>query len=125
MPSARPLRFTRLLAVLLALVANLIATGVPVLHALAHEVAEEHHPSPELPAVPQVDHAHDQVHADALHDERVLTKRQAIDLAFLSPAEAEEPASFTSPARITHRPALRLASRAPPNTDLARAPPLA
>ena len=122
---ARPLRLARLLAVLLALVANLIAAGVPVLHALAHEVAEEHHPSSDLPAVPQVDHGHDKLHADALHEERVLNKRQAIDPAFLSPAEAEEPASFISPERITHRPALRLASRAPPSTDLARAPPLA
>ena len=125
MPSAHPPPLARALAVLLALVANLIAVGVPVLHALAHEMAEAHHPSPELPAGPQVDHGHDEVHADALHDERVLTKRQAIDLAFILPAEAEAPTALTSAARIKHRPPSRLASRAPPGSDLARAPPLA
>lgn len=118
-----PLRPARTLALLLALVANLVATGVPVLHALAHEAEEAHHPSPEHPALPQVDHGHDEIHAEALHDAGVLVKRQVLDLACILPGEVETPGSFSSTARLQHRPALPLTSRAPPTTDSARAPP--
>ena len=125
MTPRRPQRSARSLAVLLALVANLIAAGVPVLHALAHEAAEGHHPESELSGLSHAEHGHDEVHAEALHDERLVTNRHALDLAVVLPVDVEVPASFTSPARVTHRPALPLASRAPPATDLARAPPLA
>lgn len=123
MDLSRRLRSARSLAVLLALVANLVATGIPVLHALAHELAERGHSDAHHVDLAEIDHGHDTVHADALHDAQLLTKRQVVDLAFILPAAGEAVASFSSPARIQHRPPLRLASRAPPRGDLARAPP--
>ena len=125
MKPASPARLLRSVAVFLALVANLVAAGVPVLHAMAHEFAEEHHPAPEAETLAHIEPGDHADHAASLHDERVLIKRQPIDLAFTLPAATAEPSVFTAPAAVSHRPALRVSSRAPPTADLARAPPLA
>jgi hypothetical protein len=118
-------RLPRTLAVVLALAANLVAAGVPVLHAVAHEVAEGHRPDPEAAALAQIDHGHDEVHPASLHEERAPIKRPTLDFSFVLPDEAQKPVAFAAPATTRHRPVLRVISRAPPRTDPARAPPLA
>ena len=116
-------RACRPIALAMALVANLFAAGVPVLHAFAHELAEPHHAAESRGA--EVDHGHDEIHPASLHDEQLVVKRLSIDLSFLVPAGVKGIVAFTAPATLQHRPALRLVSRAPPGSDLARAPPSA
>ena len=116
-------RVLRTFAVLMALVANLVAAGVPLLHAMAHEVAEEHHPAEGTGAA--VEHGHDEVHPESLHDAQLLVKRHSIDLSFIVPLAVREMIAFSAPATVQHRPALRLVPRAPPTPGLARAPPSA
>jgi hypothetical protein len=124
MNTASPARLCRLAAVFLALVANLVAAGVPVLHAMAHEFAEEHHRIPEAGTLAHVEPGDDAQHAASLHDERLVLKRQPVDLVFSVPAASAELDVATAPGVVEHRPVLRLSSRAPPTADLARAPPL-
>ena len=112
-------------ALAMALVASLFAAGVPVLHAMAHELAEVHHPAEALTTGSELEHGHDEVHPASLHDEQLLIKRHSLDLSFTVPAPAKELTTFVAPATIQHRPAVRLASRAPPSSDLPRGPPLA
>lgn len=113
------------MAATLALAATLFAAGVPVLHAMAHNLAEEDHPAEAMATGPEVEHPHDEVHPASLHEELRLIKRHLVDFSFTVPAAAKELTAFVAPANIQHRPAVRLASRAPPTSDLPRGPPLA
>ena len=122
----------RLLVACLALVANLIAAGVPVLHAFAHDAhfaSADHHSAAvddqgaELHER-EADHDHDQAHAASLHDECVALKRVVVDLGFLAPVRFVLPGEPDMDRVVPKRPVQRLASRAPPPGDPARAPPL-
>lgn len=120
----------RLLAACFALVANLVAAGVPVLHAFAHHGAgEEHHHDAahghgaELHAG-DAGHGHDRAHAASLHDECVAVKRVAVNLAVLTVCRTALLVSPTAERDVPARPVQRLSSRAPPPGDPARAPPL-
>ena len=139
----------RLLAVCLALVANLVAAGVPVLHSLAHEAhsagwghdvaathhqegehhaGREHHPpaTHEFAAerhAAESDHHHEQAHAPSLHDECVALKRLAVDFAFLAPVRFVLSGEPEHDGSVPRRLVQRLSSRAPPPGDPARAPP--
>jgi hypothetical protein len=130
-PSGRWHRCGRTLFVLLALVANLIATGVPLLHALAHEhghrEAHAHgheHPGQDHHAPSCQGEEHDEIHPASLHDECLVVPRAGLDLtATLIPGSAFEPVTLA----VTVAPFLAasaLHSRAPPRTTPARAPPL-
>lgn len=125
MKQAPVLRLGRVLAVSLALLANTFAAGVPLVHAVAHERAREHHPASLVDGVGPAEHEHHEVHPQALHDEIVPVQRQPLDLAFVVPDVATGLVVFTAPSTVQHHPPLRLASRGPPSTDHARAPPLA
>ena len=135
----------RLLAVCLALVANLVAAGVPVLHSLAHEAhfgdwdhhasaphhldgehsaGREHHPpATHEQHATESDHDHEQAHAPSLHDECVALKRLAVDFAFLTPVRFVLSAEPEPDRSVPRRPIQRLSTRAPPPGDPARAPP--
>ena len=117
-------RTRRAFAATVALAANLLAAGVPVVHAMAHEIAEASHPAEAVGSRATLSHEHDEVHPASLHDEQLI-KRHSVDLAFVVPAATTEITAFVAPATIQHRPARRLASRAPPTSDLPRGPPLA
>lgn len=117
----------RILLALLALVANLIAAGVPVLHAAAHAAHEgdPHHEDAPFgqPALDHTDHDHDAIHPAALHDEGSPKGRSSV--VFVFPAAADLP---QLPVTVAERrdipiPVPRLSSRAPPPGDPARAPP--
>jgi hypothetical protein len=123
MKTASLVRLNRRLAVYLALAANLFAAGIPVLHPLAHALAEKHHPVAEAGTLAHVDQGDVDDHAAALHDERVLIKRQAIDLAFTVPVATTDLLVASAPAALQHHAVLRLSSRAPPSADLPRGPP--
>jgi hypothetical protein len=131
-PSVGWQRFGRALFAVLALVANLFATGIPLLHALAHEHGHreahahgcerahggEHH----APTCHREEH--DEIHPASLHDEYLVVPRAGLDLAptllsesFLEPALVR---ADTAPIPATST----LRSRAPPHTSHARAPPL-
>lgn len=127
--SARRFLPLRSLTVCLALVANLFAVGVPLLHSAAHALADhhaheiaaaaEHEASHEHPS----DDEHDEVHPSSLHDEGVLLRRIAPDVSVLPPATLaviDAAAEHRAPAS---RPVASLRSRAPPPGDPARAPP--
>lgn len=118
-----PVRLGRVLIASLALVANLIAAGVPVLHAWAHEVA--HHHEAASTEASEVDHPHDQVHPPALHDECILAHRAPLHLGFAIPAAPLALESIESEEIATIHPVRPVASRAPPGQVHARAPPLA
>lgn len=106
-----------------ALVANLIAAGVPVLHAWAHDVGHAHEVIVTVPA--EVDHPHDEVHPLALHDECVLTHRVGLPLSPALPASRVEFASPVAEDVPDFHPVPPVSSRAPPGRNHARAPPLA
>jgi len=124
-------RCAHALFVVLALVANLFTTSVPLLHALAHE-----HGHREAHAHGQ-DHAHqdhhvpsgqgdghDEIHPEALHDECLVVPRAGLAFAVaLIPETSLEPtAAMVDVAPFVT--ASTLHSRAPPRTTPARAPPL-
>ena len=125
MKTAPSTRLCRSAAVFLALVANLFAAGVPVLHAMAHEFAEEHHRAPEGGTLAHVEPGDHADHAASLHDDRLVVKRQSVDLVFTVPAGTTDLYLSSAAGIVEHRPVLRHSSRAPPTSDLARAPPLA
>ena len=116
----------RTLLVCLALVANLIAAGTPLLHAAAHDLHGDHHDVLASVATLQgADHGHDEVHAPSLHDDAVLVKQAAPDFLFVAPALPVS-LELSGPERtVAFHPVPRLPSRAPPPGDPARAPPLA
>jgi hypothetical protein len=127
-------RCGRALSVVLALVANLFATGVPLLHALAHEHEHAHreahaagheHPHEGGHHEPSRQREeHDGIHPAALHEECLVVPRAKLDPAPALRSESlREPVSVAveapaSPATVTLR------SRAPPRATPARAPPL-
>jgi hypothetical protein len=130
-PSVRSQRCGRALFTVLALVANLFATGVPLLHALAHERghAEAHvlgheHTHRDHHAPSHQGDEHDEIHPAGLHDECLVLPRAALDLDValvravaldrLDLGVTEAPSAATS----------ALHSRAPPRAPSARAPPL-
>ena len=122
----RMIPYRRTLPALLALAANLIAAGVPVLHVLAHSGHDvEYHPV--LTAVADhADHGHGQVHPDALHDEAAPKTPASPGGFFVEPASRVSlQASIRERREAPVAPPRRLASRAPPPGDPARAPPLA
>jgi hypothetical protein len=131
-PSVRRCRFGRALFVLLALVANLVATGVPLLHALAHEHGHGHREAHAQghEHAHEGDHApsrhgeeHDEIHPASLHDEWLVVPRAGLDFAAaLIPGSSLEPIALL----VVVAPFLAasaLHSRAPPRTTPARAPP--
>jgi hypothetical protein len=135
-------RCGRALFVVLALVANFVATGVPLLHALAHEhvhreahahgqeyAHQDHHPPSGHGH--QDHHApsghgdeHDEIHPASLHDECLVVPRAGFDFVVaLIPESSPEPTALVvAEAPFVESSALH--SRAPPRTTLARAPPL-
>jgi hypothetical protein len=130
-PYLRWQRFGRTLFVVLALIANLVATGVPLLHALAHEHGhraahvhgQEHaHQDHHVPS--GLGDEHDDIHLAALHYECLVVPRAGLDFAVaLIPETSLEPtAVMVEVAPFVTTSALH--SRAPPRTTPARAPPL-
>ena len=115
-------RLGRALFASLALVANLVAAGVPVLHAWAHEVAESHHPH--ALEVEAVEHSHDEVHPGALHADCLVVHRIAFDLAVALPMPSVELETFVTEGALAFHPVAPMSSRAPPSPGQARAPPL-
>jgi hypothetical protein len=115
----------------LALVANLVATGVPLLHGLAHERGHQEAHAHGHEHAHQDHHApsrhgddHDEVHPDSFHDEWLVVPRVEVDLAVaLIPDSSTEPIALTA-AAVPFVVASALHSRAPPRTPPARAPPL-
>jgi hypothetical protein len=114
-------RLGRVLIASLALVANLVATGVPVLHAWAHEVVDVHHAHAEV--TEGVEHSHEEVHPDALHADCLMVQRVAVDLGFALPMQPPELVNFVTEATLPVHPVPPMSSRAPPPPSQARAPP--
>ena len=117
-----PLRLGRVLFVSLALVANLVAAGVPVLHGWAHAPDHGHAVAT---AAAEVDHPHDEGHPPTLHDECLLTHRPGLDRALALPTAGLELVSLVRPEAPSFCPVAPAPSRAPPSPGQARAPPLA
>ena len=120
MPRRRPL------LVFLALAANLIAAGLPVLHAMAHlgHHGEPHH-AEAVAAFAHTDHEHGAVHPEALHDDAGPRSGGGVSFAFLASVDLPVLHVALHERRDTPIPVPRLSSRAPPPGDPARAPPLA
>jgi len=118
----------RVLLVLLALAANLIAAGGPLLHAAAHLGGHAEH-AESADALAGVGHAHDDhgaLHPASLEDEVAAAKsRGGTELALAAAADLPLLRVTTHQRRDLPVPAPRLSSRAPPPGDPARAPPLA
>lgn len=104
----------------MALFATLFATGVPVLHAWAHEAVQGHD---RAAAGPVAEHAHPEVHPAALHDDGLLTHRAAVELELAPPVSPLAVDSAARPGAPIVRPVPAVSSRAPPGRDRARAPP--
>lgn len=126
-------RLGRALVAALALVANLIAVGVPVLHAWAHEIhasthEHEHEHEPDhgasVAGAGEGHHPHHEVHPLALHDECLLIHRAGLHLSLALPTAQIGFESFMADDRPALHPVPPVASRAPPSSDHARAPPL-
>ena len=115
-------RLGRVLLVSFALVANLIAIGVPVLHGWAHGGDHGHHEM--VAEVGEPEHSHGDVHPLSLHDDCLLIHRLALDLAPALPPARTEFVSFATPAAPAVHAVLPMSSRAPPAPGQARAPPL-
>jgi len=118
----------RFLLALLALAANLIAAGGPLLHAAAHLGGHGEH-AESADALAGVGHAHDDhgaLHPASLDDEAAAVKSRG-GSGFALLAAADLPLLRITPheRRDLPVPAPRLSSRAPPPGDPARAPPLA
>ncbi|MDT8437057.1 MAG: hypothetical protein RRA92_09920 [Gemmatimonadota bacterium] len=107
----------------LMLAANLIATGVPVIHAWAHEAAHGH--APALSAAAGVDHPHEEIHGSALHDDDLLLHRAAPVFALAAPTSCADIARRVVEGASIRHPAPPATSRALPGSDRPRAPPLA
>lgn len=116
-------RAGRALIASLALVATLIAAGVPVLHAWAHEFGQGH--DDVVTGQAAADHAHDEVHPPSLHDECLLTHRASMDVALAPPASPLLVGPLGGDAAPVIHAVAPVASRAPPGHDRARAPPFA
>lgn len=115
-------RLGRVLVASLALVANLTAAGIPVLHAWAHEVADAHHADGAVAET--VDHSHDEVHPEALHTDCLVAHRVAFDFALALPMQPPELVAVATEATLSVHPVAPMSSRAPPSPRQARAPPL-
>jgi hypothetical protein len=111
-----------LLLASLALTANLVAVGVPLLHAWAHELADSHHAHGA--EVEGADHSHDDVHPEALHADGLVAHRVAFDLALALPMHEPELVTIVTRAAVRFQPVAPMSSRAPPSPGQARAPPL-
>ena len=121
-PSRAMPRLGRALFASLALVANLVAAGVPVLHGWAHEMAESHHA--DGGEVEAIEHSHDEVHPVALHADCLVVHRIAFDLAMALPMQPVEIETLVTEAALAFHPVAPMSSRAPPSPGQARAPPL-
>lgn len=123
--------------VCLALVANLLATGAPLLHAAAHEAHEargghDHHAEPagleeeaSGAAGAAAGHDHDEIHPASLHEDCPLQLRVPALTGIPSVSQDLPPVFATGTDVSTLPPVLPCLSRAPPPGDPARAPPLA
>jgi hypothetical protein len=124
-------RCGRALFVVLALVANLFAISVPLLHALAHEHGhrdahahgQEHaHQDNHVPSHDGEEHS--EIHPASLHDECLVEPRAGLDLAVaLIPETSLQPVALVM-AEAAFVVTSALHARAPPRTTPARAPPL-
>jgi hypothetical protein len=129
--SVRWQRCARALFLVLALVANLFAAGVPLLHALAHEHghreahAHGHEDGDQDHRVPSHHgEEHGEIHPVTLHDDCLVVPRAGLDFAVaLHPESGLEPIAFVV-AEAPFVATSALHSRAPPRTAPARAPPL-
>jgi hypothetical protein len=131
MPSVRWQRHGRALFVVLALIANLFAISVPLLHALAHEYGHRDTHSHGHEHAHEDHHVrsgqgddHDEIHPASLHDECLAVPRAGLDFAVVPiPESSLEPVVLlVAEAPFVIESALH--SRAPPRTTSARAPPL-
>lgn len=116
------LRFRRVLIVSLALVANLVATGVPVLHAWTHEVEHAHDADP---APEPTEHSHDEAHPPQLHDDCLAVHRVSPDVSPALPATSTDFVSLAAGSVPAVHAVVHVSSRAPPAPTRARAPPSA
>ena len=117
----------RIVPALLALAANLLAAGVPLLHAAAHWHAEESHHAAVTSAIAvaeHADHEHDAVHTASLHDDATPQSRSAFSDAVLASPDLAPLAAVPHARRDSPIPVPLLLPRAPPPGDPARAPPL-
>lgn len=106
----------------LALVANLIAAGVPVLHSLAHAEGDHHAVGALATGDGEASHLPDD--HDALHQDHTFSPRFTVQFAV--PAASDRWAPVVSVTRLAIRSAsVEVGSpRAPPPGDPTRAPPL-
>ena len=105
-------RLGRVLIASLALVANLIAAGVPVLHAWAHEVVDVHHAHAEV--TERVEHSHEEVHPEALHADCLMVQRVAVDLGFALPMQPPDLVNFVTETTLSVHPVARALEILPP-----------
>ena len=128
----------RTLMVCLALVANLLATGGPLLHAAVHELHEardarddhnrhghHHHDERVVASGGVVDHLDDEIHPASLHEDCPLLLRSACFVGIPSSTPGLQAVVTPGVNAPVLRPVSSPLSRAPPPGDPARAPPLA
>jgi hypothetical protein len=129
--SGRWRRCVPALFAVLALVATVVATGVPLLHALAHEHGHHGAHAHGQEHAHQDHHApsghgdeHEEIHPASLHGEWLVVPRTSFDfaLALISESSLQRIALVVAEAPFV--PTSALHSRAPPRTAPARAPPL-
>lgn len=120
----------RFLIVSLALVANLLAVGVPVLHAFAHERHAHAHDRGDHEAADSIglandnEHPHSEVHAAGLHEDMQVLPRTAVDFGAVAQPKPSTALFAVISSERSPVPEGILHSRAPPGDATARAPPL-
>lgn len=121
--SMLPIPFFRFAVAVLAIAANLLATGTPLLHAALHDAHAED--TLVVAGADRVDHDHAEVHPPSLHDGAVLLRGTTADFVFVAPAPVARLNPLSATERLIVRPLVcGWTSRAPPPGNPARAPPL-
>lgn len=128
---ASALRLGHTLLIALALAANLIATGVPVMHALAHDrdhaqVHRQHRePHPHTPSSGGHNQDHEEIHPAVLHDDWLVLPSIGLDNWFLISVMPYHGPANVETKMAPPRDAPVILARAPPSVTLPRAPPFA
>ena len=120
----------RVLFVSLALIANLFAAGVPLLHALVHD-RDSHSHVPEhgafahpKPMSASVERPHDEIHPEVLHQDGQVLSRTSMNLGAAIPVQPFVPLFVLASSQPYAAAEATFLSRAPPGAATARAPPL-